>query len=51
MKWLALYNKIGKQKASIIQKTDVIAIINDREIKLDIKFKNNGEPYFTIKDK
>lgn len=49
MKWMTLYNKIGKQQASLIQNSDVVVIIDNKEIKLDIKFKQNNEPYLVPK--
>lgn len=49
MKWMTLFNKIGKQKAVIIQKADVYAIINDKNILLELKFKADGSPYLVPK--
>lgn len=49
MKWISLYNKIGKQMIKIIRNTDVVVIIDDKEIKIQgIKFKANGEPYLVV---
>ena len=49
MKWLELYEKIGKQHLKVTQKSDVIAVINDKEIPLIIKFKKDGSPYLISK--
>jgi len=46
MKWLTLYNKIGKQPIKTIRKTDITVIINGEEIKIiGVKFKMDGTPY------
>jgi archaellum component FlaG (FlaF/FlaG flagellin family) len=46
MKWLTLYNKIGKQKINVIKKADVEVIINGEVLKITgIKFKVDGSPY------
>lgn len=50
MKWFGLYKKIGKQPIKITQKTDVVAIINGKEIPLLIRFKNDGSPYLIPKE-
>jgi hypothetical protein len=46
MKWLSLYNKIGKQHLSVTRKADVLVIVEGKEIKVTgIKFKADGSPY------
>ena len=49
MKWLSLYNKIGKQMVKITRTADVVVIIDGKEVKITgIKFKVNGEPYLVV---
>lgn len=50
MKWFGLYNKIGKQSIKITQKSDVVAIINGKEIPLLLRFKKDGSPYLIEKE-
>lgn len=50
MKWIGLYDKIGKQPIKITQKTDVIAIIDGKEIPLLLKFKKDGSPFLISKE-
>lgn len=50
MKWFGLYNKIGKQSIKITRKTDVIAIIDGKEVPLLLRFKNDGSPYLISKE-
>ena len=46
MKWLTLFNKIGKQPIRITRKADVVVIVDGKEIKVTgIKFKTDGSPY------
>jgi hypothetical protein len=46
MKWLTLYNKIGKQPIRNINKSDVTVMVDNKEIKVSgIKFKVDGTPY------
>ena len=46
MKWLTLYNKIGKQPIRNINKSDVTVMVDNKEIKVTgIKFKVDGTPY------
>lgn len=49
MKWFGLYKKIGKQQLEIMQKSDVIAIIDGEETPLLLKFKESGSPYLISK--
>lgn len=44
MNWFTLYTKTGKQNLGKMKKTEVIAIINGREIPLVIQFKTDGSP-------
>lgn len=50
MKWIKLYNKLGKQQARITQNRDVVAIINGKEVPLILKFKKDGTPYLISKE-
>ena len=51
MKWCKLYRKLGKQPIKVTQNKDVIAIIDGEEIPLILKFKKDGSPYLTPKEK
>lgn len=51
MKWLKLYNKIGKQPIRITQHNDVVVLIDGKEIPVELKFKQNGIPYLEPKIK
>jgi hypothetical protein len=51
MKWFSLYNKIGRQDLFKMKKFDVYAIIDDKNILLDIKFRPDGSPYLVQKEK
>jgi len=50
MKWMTLYNKIGKQRTKIIQNTDVYVILNNKSVPLELKFEVNGKPYLVLKN-
>ena len=45
MKWIKLYDKIGKQQIKITQYNDVVVLIDGKEIPVELKFKQNGVPY------
>lgn len=50
MKWIGLYNKLGKQLIRNLNKSDVVAIIDGEEKPLLLKFKENGTPYLMLKE-
>lgn len=50
MKWYGLWKKIGKQNLSKMMKADVYIVIDDEEIPLLVRFKDNGEPYLIKKE-
>lgn len=50
MRWYALYKKIGKQPIKVLQKTDVVAIVDGEEIHMLLKFKDSGDPYLISKE-
>lgn len=45
MKWLNLIEKIGKQELNKMRKTDVVILIDDKEVPVTLKFKTDGTPY------
>lgn len=55
MKWITLWNKIGKQSIKKTQHTDVYAILQNPKthewdkVPLLLKFDNSGNPYL-VKD-
>lgn len=51
MKWMTLFNKIGKQPIRITRQQDVCAVDFDgRKEKLTLKFDAHGRPYFVFKN-
>lgn len=52
MKWITLWNKIGKQPLKITQHSDVYALLHNpkthemEHVKLILKFDTSGKPYF-----
>lgn len=52
MKWITLWNKIGKQPHRITQHADVYALLHNpkthkmNKVKLMLKFDASGKPYF-----
>lgn len=50
MKWFALYKKIEKQNIKTVQKSDVIAVVDGKEIRLLLKFKEDGSPYLISRE-
>ncbi len=52
MKWLTLWNKIGKQQAKITNREDVCVVdFNGVRKPLEIKFDAHNVPYFVFKEK
>lgn len=51
MKWLALWKKIGKQPLSVTQHQDVIAVIDEKEIPLTLKFGTGEKTLWFVEDK
>lgn len=51
MTWEKLYENIGNQNLSIISKTEVMAIINEKKVPLILKFKTDGTPYLAPRNK
>lgn len=49
MKWITLFNKIGRLNLSITKNSDVYAIIGDDKIYLTLKYDVKGRPYL-VKD-
>lgn len=51
MKWINLYNKIGKQNVRVINTADVVVIINGKEYKVTgIKYKTDMSPYLITEE-
>lgn len=51
MKWLTLFNKIGKQPIRITRQQDVCVVDFDgRKEKLTLKFDAHGRPYFVFEN-
>lgn len=50
MKWFGLCKKLEKKPINILKKTNVIAIIDNKEVPLLIKFKEDGSPYLISKE-
>ncbi len=51
MKWISLFNKIGKQNIGIINKTDVYVLdFNGKRRNLELKFDVHNVPYFVFKE-
>ena len=50
MKWLTLYNKLGKQPVKNTRLHDVEILMPDGQTKhkLVLKFKVDGTPYFVV---
>ena len=48
MRWLTLYNKIGKQQVHITGHCDVTLATEHGEVPLALKFDNMNRPYFEI---
>lgn len=52
MKWLTLFNKIGKQPMRITRVEDVCVVDwNGKRKRLDIKYDAHGLPYFVFVDR
>lgn len=51
MKWSTLHNKIGKQTLNLTQHTDVVVLIDDKEVPVVLKFNAKGIPYLEPIDK
>lgn len=49
MLWDTLYNRIGKQPLSFTQHNHIRAVIDDKEIFLDLKYDAKGRPYLVKK--
>lgn len=48
MKWIKLWNKIGKQPIKIIQNVDITVVVDGKEVNVTgLKFKQDGTPYLT----
>lgn len=50
MKWLSLWKRIGKQPLSVTQHQDVIAVIDEKEIPLTLKFGTGEKTLWFVKD-
>lgn len=44
MKWYELYKKIGNQNLKKMQKSDVVMVLDNKEVPLFLKFKVDGSP-------
>ena len=52
MKWLTLFNKIGKQQIRITRVEDVAVVDDNGERRiLELKFDTHNVPYFIFKEK
>lgn len=49
MKWYKLYKKIGNQPLNKMAKADVYAIIDDKEVLLELKYRVDGTLYLVKK--
>lgn len=48
MRWLTLFNKLGKQPINVTSQKNVVVLVDNKEIKITgIKFKVDGSPYLT----
>lgn len=45
MKWITLFNKIGRLNLSITNNSDVYAVIGNDKIFLTLKYDAKGRPY------
>lgn len=48
MKWVQLFDKLGKQKLTVTQHNDVTIKIDGQEYPLKLKFDKRVRPYFVI---
>lgn len=49
MKWIQLYNKIGKQPLKNLRNEDVVVFVNGEEVPITgVKFKTDGTPYLIV---
>lgn len=46
MHWITLHNKLGRQPIRNLRDKHAVAIIDDKYVFLDLKFKPDGTPYF-----
>lgn len=52
MKWLTLFNKLGKQQVRVTRVEDVCVVdFNGVRKALELKFDANTVPYFVFKEK
>ena len=50
MKWLTLYNRIGKQPIGVTQKQDVVAVVNGQEYPMLLKFGTGKQKMWLVVD-
>ena len=50
MLWITLHNRLGKQPIRNVRDRHVMAVIDGKQVFLDLKFRCDGTPYFVKAD-